>query len=121
MRLEPTLNGRMGKDASVQLWIGWTTLESERAACDLAAKAVETGLAACAQVEGPVSSYYNWKGETCVESEWRVVFKFLSSQTHALEAWLQEEHPYETHQWVCWPAARVADAYLRWAQEDLSD
>ncbi len=106
---------------SEQLWIGWTTLETEHAARGLALKAVENRVIVCAQVEGPIHSYYEWKGKPCSESEWRVVFKFLSSQTHAVESWLETEHPYETPQWVCWPAARVAEAYLKWARENSRD
>lgn len=95
--------------------VGWTTLDSADSAETLARGAVDAGVAACAQVEGPLRSFYVWKGGVCDDPEWRVTFKFAEARAEALEVWLRGAHPYDTPQWVACRADRVADDYRRWA------
>ena len=47
-----------------------TTLPDEAAAQQVGARLVEEHLAACAQVVGPVSSTYRWKGKVELAVEW---------------------------------------------------
>ena len=42
--------------------LAWTTVATPEDAARLARGAVEAGLAACVQVEGPVVSHYRWEG-----------------------------------------------------------
>ena len=56
--------------------IALTTLPSRDEADRLAADAVAAGLAACAQVDGPIRSHYVWEGKVENEDEFRVTFKF---------------------------------------------
>ncbi|MFZ9201286.1 MAG: divalent-cation tolerance protein CutA [Opitutales bacterium] len=94
--------------------IGWTTLPSRDEADRLAAGAVEAGLAACAQVEGPVRSHHTWEGEIRVEEEWRVTLKHAASRGEDLQAWILSRHPYAVPQWVAVEAIAVAPAYRAW-------
>lgn len=95
--------------------IAWTTVENEADARRLAAESVKLGLAACVQVEGPIMSYYRWDGAVQESVEYRLCFKFLSGQKSRLEAWLHEQHPYETPEWIVVTASHVAEKYLSWA------
>lgn len=99
------------------LLIAWTTLASEGAAKLLARQLVETDLAVCAQVDGPIRSFYRWEGEICNDSEWRIMVKFLSAKSDAIESYLHAEHPYDTPEWVVVQPEHVALKYLDWAQE----
>ena len=107
----------LGGMAQETLMIGWTTVDSEGAAEVLARGAVDAGLAACAQVDGPVRSFYEWKGKVCDDREWRVPFKFAEARAGALESWLGGAHAYDTPQWVVCRADRVAEAYRKWVLE----
>ena len=107
----------MSKDLS----IGWTTVGSEAAAEQLARGFVESGLVSCVQVESGVISHYKWKGEYCRESEWRLMVKFASSKNTEVQAFIEQEHPYENPEWLVVRADSVAPAYLRWALAEQSN
>lgn len=94
--------------------IGWTTLPSREEADRLAAGAVEAGLAACAQVDGPIRSHFTWEGQLQSEDEWRVTLKHAASQADNLQAWILARHPHAVAQWVAVEAAAVAPAYRAW-------
>ena len=94
--------------------IGWTTLPSREEADQLAAGAVEAGLAACAQVDGPIRSHFTWEGRTQAEEEWRVTLKHASGRADALQAWILARHPHAVAQWVAVEATAVAPAYRAW-------
>lgn len=99
------------------LLIGWTTLEKEEDAAQLAAELVISGLAACAQIEGPISSVYKWEGHVENGQEYRVMVKFMARNQEALEAALLRQHPYDTPEWVVVEARSVGEGYLKWADE----
>jgi len=96
------------------LMLGWTTVDKEQMAQDLARKAVTSGLAACVQVEGPITSHFAWEGKQQVETEFRLCFKYLSTHAKAVEDWLRKEHPYDEPEWVVVRADRVSEGYLDW-------
>ncbi len=95
--------------------IAWTTVENEADARRLAAGAVELGLAACVQVEGPITAHYRWEGQVRQGTEYRLCFKFLAGRQARLETWLHEQHPYKTPEWVVIAATHVGEKYLSWA------
>jgi periplasmic divalent cation tolerance protein len=94
--------------------IAWTTLPSREEADRLAADAVAAGLAACAQVDGPVRSHYTWEGKVESEEEYRVTFKFPADRTAALESWVHARHPYSVPQWLAIRADHASPAYRAW-------
>jgi periplasmic divalent cation tolerance protein len=100
------------------LLIGWTTVDSEPAAQQLARGLVESGLAACVQIDAGIESVYRWEGAVQTDKEWRLMVKFPESQSEAIAAYLDAQHPYDTPQWVVARAEHVAPAYLKWALGD---
>ena len=92
-----------------------TTLPDRTAAESLARGAVDAGLAACAQVEGPVRSHYRWEGKACAEDEWRLTLKVAAEGEPALRAWVHARHPHATPQWVVL-AADASDGYREWVR-----
>ncbi len=96
--------------------IGWTTINSEENAEKLAKGSVENRLAACAQVEGPIRSFYRWEGDLESVQEYRITFKFDSETSVKLANWLKENHPYETPQWVTVSARDVSAEYWQWVR-----
>ncbi len=98
------------------MFVAWTTVAKPEDAARLARGAVDARLAACVQVEGPVTSHYRWQDRHEEAPEYRLLFKFLPEQADALEAWILARHPYETPEWVVVRAERVSGKYLSWAR-----
>ena len=94
--------------------IAWTTLPSREEADRLAAGAVDAGLAACAQIDGPIRSHYTWEGHVESEEEYRVTFKFAGAKMSDLEAWVHAHHPYALPQWLAIEAHHASPAYRAW-------
>ena len=94
--------------------IAWTTLPSREEADRLALDAVSAGLAACAQVDGPIRSHYTWEGKVESEDEYRVTFKFPFDQVQSLESWVHSRHPYAVPQWLSIQADHASPAYRAW-------
>lgn len=97
--------------------IGWTTIEGRENAEKLARGSVTLRLAACAQVDGPISSFYLWEGAVAAAEEYRLTFKFDSETAVKLGDWLKENHPYATPQWVVVSAQEVSAEYGQWVRE----
>ncbi len=95
-------------------WIGWTTVDSQDAASELARSVVEAGLAACAQVSAPIQSWYQWEGKLEQATEYRITLKFHPSQRLALQQWLRRHHPYDTPQWVAVESKDALPEYTQW-------
>jgi len=98
--------------------IGWTTLATLAEAEKMAAELVTARLAACVQISAPISSYYLWNGKLETAAEYRLTIKFLRRRSEELEAWLRENHPYETPQWLAVSADRLGESYERWAKDE---
>lgn len=97
--------------------IGWTTINGWENAENLARASVDKRLAACAQVEGPIQSFYLLEGNLESVEEYRITFKFDSETANQLELWLKENHSYEVPQWVTVSAQDVSAEYWHWARE----
>jgi len=93
-----------------------TTTDTRPRADEIARALVERRLAACVQVEGPVTSHYLWAGVQDKAEEYRLTFKVLPEQITALETWVQARHPYEVPEWVVVKVEHVAEKYLSWAR-----
>lgn len=103
---------------------GWltvlTTTDAVEKAEALARGAVQARVAACAQISGPVTSVYRWKGTVETAAEWQVLFKTTGARYDALEAYLREAHDYDTPEIVATPVVRGSADYLRWLEEETA-
>jgi periplasmic divalent cation tolerance protein len=96
-----------------------TTLPSEAAAQQVAAKLVEERLAACGQVMGPISSTYRWKGSLEQAAEWYCNLKTTKRRLPALTKRIRELHPYELPEIVAIPIQHGDAAYLQWIEAEV--
>ncbi|MEV7563799.1 divalent cation tolerance protein CutA [Streptomyces tanashiensis] len=95
-----------------------TTTDARAKADALARGAVEARLVACAQISGPVTSVYHWRGAIETTEEWEVVFKTTEARYQALEAHLLAAHDYETPEILATRVTRVAEKYARWVERE---
>jgi periplasmic divalent cation tolerance protein len=97
-----------------------TTLPDEAAARRVAVQLVEEHLAACAQVLGPVSSTYRWKGKIEQTAEWYCNLKTTRTRLPALKKRIRELHPYDVPEIVAVPIEDGDADYLKWIEAEVA-
>ena len=93
-----------------------TTLPTQEVAIAIANAVVEHRLAACAQIMGPITSIYEWKGATQQDLEFSLKMKTSVDGKDALLGHLKNNHPYELPELV----SRLVEAtseYAAWVDE----
>jgi periplasmic divalent cation tolerance protein len=95
-----------------------TTTDSRAEAMELCRAAVESRLAACAQVAGPVASMYWWDDGLERAEEWLVLFKLPADRYEDLAAFIAERHSYDEPEIIALPIVTGSAAYLSWLQEE---
>ena len=98
-----------------------STFANREDALQTAQQAVERGLAACAQIDGPILSIYRWQEKLCQDEEWRCTFKTREDLYPQLEQWLKASHPYDEPQIVAAPLVFASSGYLKWLREQTHE
>jgi periplasmic divalent cation tolerance protein len=93
-----------------------TTMPDDDRAGGLARTLVEERLAACVNVQAPMTSTYRWQDALESASERQVVIKTTRGRRAALEARLRALHPYELPELVVIEAA-ASEAYAKWVRD----
>lgn len=97
------------------------TTHDDRAVADkIASAGVAARLAACAQVDGPITSTYWWDGALETASEWRVTFKTRSDLVSALTERIRAAHTYDVPEIVATPIVGGLPDYLAWIDAETS-
>lgn len=91
-----------------------TTTATAEAAADLGRAAVAEGLAACAQVVGPIRSIYRWDGELRDDTEHQCLLKTTLERVEPLTAFLVDRHDYDVPEVLALPVVGGNRAYLDW-------
>jgi periplasmic divalent cation tolerance protein len=100
--------------ASPKLVIVQTNCGSDAEARTIGRAAVEAGLAACANIHGPITSVYRWQGEIAEEPEWVVYLKTTDTAVEALEALVKERHSYDLPAFLVLPITGGERHYSAW-------
>lgn len=95
-----------------------TTTDSVEEAAALAKSAVTARLAACAQVDGPITSTYWWQGDVESAKEWRVLYKTTAERYPAVEAHIKSEHSYDVPEVIVGEIPAGSRQYLDWITEE---
>lgn len=101
---------------NVPMLVAWTTTPDRQQAESLAAGLVHAGLVACAQISGPIHSYYRWKDTVEADEEFRLTLKTPADCWEPLTQWVHEHHPYDTPQWIAVETTQVSRPYREWAE-----
>ncbi|MDP2853592.1 MAG: divalent-cation tolerance protein CutA [Smithellaceae bacterium] len=96
-----------------------TTTETKEQAQTLAQHLVETKLAACVQITGPITSIYRWKGKVEKTQEWFCLIKTRDNFYNKVEAVIKNLHPYETAEIIAVPIVKGSKEYVRWIDDAL--
>jgi periplasmic divalent cation tolerance protein len=96
------------------------TTVPKSAADEVALRLVAERLAACVNVQPPMTSTYRWKGQVEREEECQLLAKTTASKIAELERRLRELHPYELPEFIVIQPAAVGSRYAAWVNEETS-
>jgi periplasmic divalent cation tolerance protein len=91
-----------------------TTAASEEEAEAIASTLLESRLAGCVQIVGPVRSRFWWEGRIDEAREWLCLAKTTADRYQAVEAAIRQSHSYDVPEVVAMPVVRGSDDYLAW-------
>lgn len=83
----------------------------------IARHVIEQGLAACANVLAPCTSFYEWEGQLQETTEVPVILKTTAARVDDLIERVETMHPYEVPAILSWPAVRAAHPFAKWVNE----
>lgn len=96
-----------------------TTTGTRHDAEQIAAALVDSKLAACVQISGPIESTYRWQGVQQTSEEWLVNIKTRHELFSAVEQAILKLHPYEQPEIIALPVAAVNVGYANWLNSAL--
>jgi periplasmic divalent cation tolerance protein len=105
-------------EKNANIVIGQSTLPTQEMASLLVDTLLESGLIACGQIEGPITSKYTWNGKINETQEWRVTLKFNKENISQLTKVILQNHPYENPEWVYW-GVHATKQYSDWVQDPI--
>ena len=98
-----------------------TTVETPEDARRIAQALVESRLASCVQVRGPITSTYRWQGKIETAEEWQCVAKTRRDLYDRVEEAIAALHPYEVPEILALPIVAESAAYRQWLDAETSD
>jgi len=96
-----------------------TAVGNEAEAEKISQRVVEKRLAGCAQVIGPITSIYWWKGKIEKVEEWLCLIKSRADLCQELESTILEVHSYENPEILAIPVINGSKRYLDWLESEL--
>ncbi|MFI7045654.1 divalent-cation tolerance protein CutA [Streptosporangium sandarakinum] len=83
--------------------------------------AVNKRVAAGAQIVGPISSFYWWKGKVERSEEFLILMKTSENRLDELVTLVKETHSYETPEIVAVPIEHGLPDYLNWITTETAE
>jgi periplasmic divalent cation tolerance protein len=98
-----------------------TTFAMREHANEMATRVIQQRVVACAQVDGPIESFYEWDGQTCQETEWRLTMKTTRTSLTKLHSLVHAHHPYQQPQWIVLPVLEASAGYAAWVLASVAE
>ncbi|MBN1590218.1 MAG: divalent-cation tolerance protein CutA [Pirellulales bacterium] len=96
-----------------------TTTETQAEARRIAQALVESRLAACVQIRGPIESTYRWKGRIETAQEWQCVVKTRRELFSRVEQAIASQHSYEVPEILAVQIIEASQPYAAWLDEQV--
>jgi periplasmic divalent cation tolerance protein len=96
-----------------------TTTETKEQAEKIADALVDSKIAGCVQIVGPITSIYDWKGRMEKAEEWLCLVKTKTKLRSEVEKTIQQMHSYETPEILSVPIIAGSKKYLQWLDGEL--
>ncbi|GCE31330.1 divalent-cation tolerance protein CutA [Dictyobacter alpinus] len=98
----------------------YTTIDTREGAQKIAESLVESRLAACVQVSGPITSTYWWKGQIETAQEWACTAKTRKDVYSAVEQAIRRVHSYEEPEIIAHLIVAASQGYLDWIVKETT-
>lgn len=95
------------------------TVPDKKEATKIAQSLLKEKLIACANIVGPVSSLFWWKGKIDKASEFLVIMKSKKNLFKKLSERVKELHSYEVPEVIALPVIDGLPSYLNWLGASL--
>jgi periplasmic divalent cation tolerance protein len=92
----------------------FVTAPDQSTARKLARIALQSRLAACANLIPKIESHYWWRGKIESNAEVLILFKTTKAKLKALEKLILAKHPYDTPEFIVLPITGGNQRYLDW-------
>ena len=86
----------------------------------IARSLIESRLAACVQIRGPIHSTYRWQGNVVAADEWQCVAKTRRDLYSRVEQAITELHPYEVPEILAVAIVEASRPYVEWLDGQLA-
>jgi len=96
-----------------------TTFENKNDGEKIARLLLEEKLIACAQLSGPITSYYRWEGSIAASTEFSLSLKTTESLGEQVKTRLIETHPYELPEIVIQAVTGSSVEYMEWVENEV--
>ena len=93
-----------------------TTTGNRDEAEKIATALVESGLAACVNIVGPIRSIYRWEGKVENAEEFLLLVKTWGAAYEDVEAKIRELHSYELPECIALRVEKGSEEYLEWVE-----
>lgn len=97
------------------------TYPQKQEAMEAARYLTESGLVACAQVTGPIESFYRWQGNLHNDREWLLLAKTDLDYFSKVKVAITKKHSYECPQIIALPIQSLSESYQDWLEEQLQE
>jgi periplasmic divalent cation tolerance protein len=97
-----------------------TTTALREEADRIARELVETRLAACVQIVGPIASTYRWQGKIETSAEWQCWAKTRDDLFDRVSEAIRRIHPYEVPEILALPVVAGSASYLAWLDAETT-
>ena len=101
--------------------IAFTTFPNSTAAEECVRRLVTRGLIACGNVLSGARSIYRWQGQVETSDEVVVIMKMRADHWPAVEAAVQEHHPYDVPELLAVPVSHGLAPYVAWVTGEEED
>ena len=96
-----------------------TTAGSREQAEKIASALVESEVAACVNIVGPITSVYRWEGKVKSDPEFLLIIKTWDDAYERVEAAIRELHSYECPECIMLRVAKGSEQYLEWLESSV--
>jgi periplasmic divalent cation tolerance protein len=96
-----------------------TSTNSEQSAHEILRSLLESRLAACGHIKGPVKSSFWWQGKIDSQTEWVCIIKTRADLFAQVEDLIKTKHSYEVPEILAFPILKVSQAYKDWMEKEL--
>ncbi len=100
--------------------VAFVTAPDLEAARRIAGAALNSRLAACANIVPQVESHYWWQGKLEQSAEALIVFKTVAARQADLQTCVLANHPYETPEFITLPIQNGSPDYLAWLRASVA-